>query len=223
MTGAKPIKQKRSPRPPRPRRPRPPLLSHRVFEKLRNGLIEFKDDDVEHFGLEEWGRFWLVGRAAIQARLDNGEIDAATVEKLVEQLHIDAKIAARRAGEAWIDAKLAEYEANWKEKGYALPVECWGYLQFARLFAGNRWLPPEAQTTIIAALEAQFPKVSKTERRAGLVRFFLDGERLTWPEAFEEAGKICGVGPEMMKKSYQAWERGLPPEHRRRNRRRKQG
>jgi hypothetical protein len=136
MTGAKPIKRKRSPRPPRPRRPRPPLLSHRVFEKLRNGLIEFKDDDVEHFGLEEWGRFWLVGRAAIQARLDNGEIDAATVEKLVEQLHIDAKIAARRAGEAWIDAKLAEYEVDWKEKGYAPPAEVWGYLHFARLLPG---------------------------------------------------------------------------------------
>jgi hypothetical protein len=214
MTGGKPIKRKRSPR---PRRPRPPL---RVAERV---LADRPDQ--EKFDLEVEVRRVADGKGYIQAKLDNGEIDAATAAKLREQVEIDAKTGGR-TGEPWLDAKLAEYELSWKVEGCAPPVEVYAYLHYV----GD--LPPQALKTIFAALEAQVPKMPKNKRRWYAVRYCRNygheheqppRKRLTWTEAFEEAGKICGVGPDMMRKSYEAYERGLPPERRHRTQRKKPG
>jgi hypothetical protein len=223
MTGARPIKRKRSPRPPRPRPPLP------FAERPRDGSIDYTVDP-EDYGIEAWAKTFYDGQREIEAKLDNGEIDAATADKLVEQLGIEAKNAARRAGKAWLDAEAAKYEASWKEEGkaYAPPAEVWLYMHCV----GYR-LAPEAQRTIFAALDALVPNESETEKRAGLVRFFLDHwhhlgpgkprKRLTWTEALEVVGKIRGVSPHTVKKSYQRDVRGLPPELRRRNQRKKPG
>src|SRR5262249_22229766 len=135
MTDAKPIKQKRSPRPPRPR---PPL---NVAEQVRQAGI----DPEKMFDLDaelQVGIYAVVdGKGYIQAKLDNGEIDAATAAELAQQVEIDAKAVAR-TGDARIDAKLAEIELGWKEMGRAPPAEVWAYLHYN---AGN--LPPEALKT----------------------------------------------------------------------------
>jgi hypothetical protein len=192
MTGAKPIKRRRSPRPPRP--PRTPFSAAERLRNIDQGKMFFREVVAK-----------LKGKGYIQTKLDNGEIDAATAAKLREQVEIDAK-TTRRTGNPWFDAKLAEVELSWTEKGCAPPADLWWYL----LCVGD--LPVEALRTILAALEAQMGDWSEIKKRWFLVRFCRDRahklrdqppmKRLTWPESYEEAAKIWGVSPDTMKKSY---------------------
>jgi hypothetical protein len=207
------IKGKRSPRPPRTR---PPVsVREDVDEKLFVSFLRA-----------------VLDSSYIQAKLDDGEIDAATAAKLREQVEIDAKTAPR-IGEPWFDTRLAEMELSWKVMGYAPTSDVWWYL----LCRIGLDLPIEALRTILDALEAQMleplPKPAKIKHRWELVCYcrdyahLRDGQppmkRLTLTEAFEAAGKMCGMGPDTMKKSYEAYERGQPPELRRRDQRRNPG
>jgi hypothetical protein len=172
--------------------------------------------DPELFGTDTGVRASIAGQAAIKARLDNGEIDAATAEKLLDQVEVYVRTVAWRAGKAEIDAKLAETEARWKEKGQAPPAEVFAWLSYA----AHR-LPPELVTTLRAGLRALLPKMSVTEGRHMLVCFCRDhvhqprnpSRSLTWRQAYEAAAKMSKGTPfeggrHAMEADYKKWERG---------------
>jgi hypothetical protein len=191
--------------------------------------FELRGVDPELVGTDTGVRAWIAGQAAIRARLDNGEIDGATAEKLLDQVEVYVKTVARRAGKVEIDAILAETEARWKEKGHAPPAEVLGWLAYA----AHR-LPPELVTTLHAGVSARLPKMSVTEGRHTLVCFCRDfvrqplnpspdapaPRRLTWRQAYEAAAEISKGTPfeggrHAMEADYKKWERGQPRELRR--------
>jgi hypothetical protein len=120
-------------------------------------------------------------------------------------------------GKEAIGAKLAESEASWKNEGHAPAGEVWGWLHFAR-----HGMPPEAVTTLFAALEAQIEKLSATEARHAAVVYCRHyrhqqplgppGKQLTWKEAYKAAADMLKGTPffgssATMKNAYVTWER----------------
>jgi hypothetical protein len=136
-----------------------------------------------------------------------------------------------------VSAKLAEIKACWRAKGYrkglvdATPAEVLAYLHFV----GHRW-PPEAVELMLAGLRAPLrdmlaalpdlpgpSKVTDTEARWMAVCYChalgLRGHAARVKAAEWLGGEAGGVGPDMLKKDYYAWERTQPKKLRRRPRR----